>query len=327
MREHRPALQVLSAAAVLVLLIACVNVAGLLLARGIARQRELAVRGALGAGRGRIARELLTESVVLGAGGGALGLAAAALVLRAVPALAPPDLPRLHEVDVDGAVLAFTALVSVLAGLAVGAVPAFQWSRLPLVRILNEGNARAAGGFRLLRANRARAVLATVQVALAIVLLIGAGLLLRSFVQLVSVDPGYDPANVLTARVGNPGIDNAFLAGPMTLAAMAERRASSRRFYAALRDRLTEMERLPAIEAAGVSSGLPFGGRSEVGTRARRRPARAGRRRRAAGSAGADGRFRLLSDDAAAPPERPYPHPARRGGGPAGRGGERDARS
>ena len=264
MREHRPALQVLSAAALLVLLIACVNVAGLLLARGIARRRELAVRGALGAGRGRIARELLTESVVLGAGGGALGLVTATVILRALPVLAPPDLPRLHEVDVDGAVLAFTALSSVLAGLAVGAVPAFRWSRLPLVRILNEGNARAAGGFRLLRANRARAVLATVQVALALVLLIGAGLLLRSFVQLVSVDPGYDPANVLTARVGNPGIDNAFLAGPMTLAAMAERRASSRRFYAALRDRLTEMERLPAIEAAGVSSGLPFGGRSEV---------------------------------------------------------------
>ena len=260
MREHRPALQVLSAGAVLVLLIACVNVAGLLLARGIARQRELAVRGALGAGRGRIARELLTESVVLGAGGGALGLVTAAAVLRAVPALAPPDLSRLHAVDVDGVVFAFTALLSVLAGLAVGAVPAFQWSRLPLVRILNEGNARAAGGFPLLRANRARAVLATVQVALALVLLIGAGLLLRSFVQLVSVDPGYDPANVLTARVGNPGIDNPFLAGPMTIEAMAERRASSRRFYAALLDRLTEMERLTAIEAVGVSSGIPFGG-------------------------------------------------------------------
>ena len=91
-------------------------------------------------------------------------------------------------------------------------------------------------------------------------LLVGAGLLLRSFVQLVSVDPGYDPANVLTARVGNPGIDNPFLAGPMTIGAMAERRASSRRFYAALLDRLTELERLPAIEAVGVSSGIPFGG-------------------------------------------------------------------
>ena len=260
MREHRPALLVLSAAAFLVLLIASVNVAGLLLARGITRQRELAVRGALGAGRGRIARQLLTESVVLGAGGGALGLMTAAAVLRAVPALAPPDLPRLHEVDVDGAVLAFSALLSVAVGLAVGAVPAFQWSRLPLVRILNEGNARAAGGFRLLRANRARAALAVTQIALAFVLLVGAGLLLRSFVQLVSVDPGYDAANVLTARVGNPDLDTLFLAGPMTLGTMAERRAVSRRFYAALVDRLAEMERLPAIEAVGVSSGLPFGG-------------------------------------------------------------------
>ena len=260
MREHRPALLVLSVAAVLVLLIACVNVAGLLLARGIARQRELAVRGALGAGRVRIARQLLTESLVLGAGGGALGLMTAAAVLRAVPALAPPDLPRLHEVDMDGAVLAFTALLSIVVGLTVGAVPAFQWSQLPLVRILNEGNAQSSGGFRLLRANRARAALAAAQVAVALVLLIGAGLLLRSFVQLVSVDPGYDPANVVTARVGDPGLHTLFLAGPMTIGMMAEHRALSRRFYAALLDRLTEMERLPAIEAVAVSSGLPFGG-------------------------------------------------------------------
>ena len=268
-REHRPALVVLSAAAALVLLIACVNVAGLLLARGITRQRELAVRGALGAGRGRIVRQLLTESVVLGAGGGALGLLTAAAVLRAVPALAPSGVPRLDEVGVDAAVLGFTALLSVAVGLAVGAAPAFQWSRLPLVRILNEGSAQSAGGFRLLRANRARAGLAAAQVALALVLLVGAGLLLRSFVQLVSVDPGYDPANVLTARVSNPDLESLFFAGPVTTELMAERSASSRRFYAALLDRLTEMEGLPAVEVVGLSSGLPFGGGGRGVTRLR----------------------------------------------------------
>ena len=259
-REHRPALLVLSAAAALVLLIACVNVAGLLLARGITRQRELAVRGALGARRGRIVRQLLTESVVLSASGGALGLAAAAAVLRAVPALAPGDLPRLGEVGVDAAVLGFTALLAVTVGLLVGAVPALQWSRLPLVRILNEGSAQSAGGFRLLRANRARAGLAAAQVALALVLLVGAGLLLRSFVELVAVDPGYDPANVLTARVANPDLGSLFFAGPVTAELLAERTASSRRFYGALRDRLARLERLPAVEAVGLSSGLPFGG-------------------------------------------------------------------
>ena len=274
-REHRPALLVLSAAAALVLLIACVNVAGLLLARGITRQRELAVRGALGAGRGRIARQLLTESVVLGAGGGALGLLAAATVLRALPALAPADLPQLDETGVDAAVLGFTALLAVAVGLAVGAVPALQWSRVPLVRILNEGSAQSAGGFRLLRANRARAGLAAAQVALALVLLVGAGLLLRSFVELMSVDPGYDPANVLTARVANPDLGSLFFAGPVTTELMAERSASSRRFYAALLDRLTEMEGLPAVEAVGLSSGLPFsgGGRGVTRLRVAGRPA------------------------------------------------------
>ena len=259
-RDHRPALLVLTAAAGLVLLIACVNVAGLLLARGIARRRELAVRGALGAARGRIVRQLLTESVVLSAGGGTLGLLAAAAVLRAVPALAPADLPRLDEIGVDAAVLGFTALLAVAVGLLVGAVPALQWSRLPLVRILNEGSARSAGGFRLLRANRARAGLAAAQVALALVLLVGAGLLLRSFVELVAVDPGYDPANVLTARVANPDLGSLFFAGPVTAELLAERTAASRRFYDALHDRLTRMERRPGVEAVGLSADLPFGG-------------------------------------------------------------------
>lgn len=249
----RPALVLLSAVTALVLVIACINVAGLLLAHGVARRRELAVRGALGAGRSRIVRQLLTESVVLGVAGGMLGLAAAALILRAAPALALGDLPRLAEVGVDGAVLAFVAGLSVVAGLVLGAVPALSWSRLPLLRALGEGSPRAAGGFRILSANRLRAALAVTQVGLALVLLVGAGLLLRGFVRLVSVDPGYDAGSVLTATVNHPDLGRLILAGEFEAAG-----ESAGRFTGALRERLARMEALPAIEAVGLSTALPF---------------------------------------------------------------------
>ncbi len=171
--EYRPALLMLTAAAALVLSIACINVAGLLLARGVTRQRMFAVCAALGAGRGRLVRQLLTESVALSLTGGVLGLAAAAVALRVVPALVPGDVARLDEVGIDEVTVAFTVCLSVLVGLLSGAVPALQWSRLDPVRTLNEGSARSAGGFRLLRSNRSRAALVTAQVALALVLLIG----------------------------------------------------------------------------------------------------------------------------------------------------------
>ncbi len=252
-RGFRPALVVLSAVTVLVLAIACINVAGLFLAHGVARRRELAVRGALGAGRGRIVRQLLTESVVLGVAGGALGLATAALILRGVPALAPGDVPRLEEVSVDGVVLAFSAGLSVLAGLVFGAVPALSWSRLHLVRAFGEGNARAAGGFRILSANRTRAALAVTQVALALVLLVGAGLLLRGFVQLVSVDPGYDAGNVLTAQVNHPDLGRLILSGEFEAAG-----EDAGRFTEALRERLARVNALPGVDAVGLSTALPF---------------------------------------------------------------------
>ena len=239
--EYRPALLTLTAAVALVLLIACSNVAGLLLARGVTRRRELALRAALGAGRGRVARQLLTESVVLGLGGGLVGLAAAAAVLRAVPALVPGYVARLHEAEIDGVVLAFTIGLSVLVGLAFGAAPAFQWSRSGLVAMLNEGSRHATGGFRLLLSNRTRVVLAAAQAALAIVLLVGAGLLLRSFAGLISIDRGYDPADVIAARIRNP-----------------DRGAPSRPFSEALLEGMQGMARLPGVAAVGLSSGLPL---------------------------------------------------------------------
>ena len=258
---YRPALLALAGATLLVLLIACVNVAGLLLARGVTRQRELAVRGALGAGRGRIARQLLTESVMLGAGGGALGLATAAVVLRAAPVLMPNEVTRLDEVGLDGVVLAFTLGLSVVVGLLFGAVPALRWSGRHLLRTLMEGSARAAGGFGLLRGNRTRAVLAAAQVALALVLLVGAGLLLRSFVGLVTLDRGYDPTNVITASTRYP---ITVLGGSATREAFIEAEAARRRFYGELVEATDRVARLPDVAAVGVTSALPLASSGSV---------------------------------------------------------------
>lgn len=255
---YRPALAALTAATALVLLIACTNVAGLLLARGVTRQRALAVCAALGASRWRLVRQLLTESVLLGAGGGALGLAAAALVLRAAAALVPGDVARFDEVGIDGVTLAFTLGLSIAAGLLFGTAPALQWSRLDLARTLNEGSLQATGGFRLLRSNRARAALAVAQVALALVLLVGAGLLLRSFVRLVTVDRGYDPANVIAAGVRNP--DAAFRPDrDMNPESMARLRAAGLRFQESLAEETARLAGLSGVEAVGISSRLPLG--------------------------------------------------------------------
>ena len=253
--EYRPALLVLTAATALVLLIACINVAGLLLARGVTRQRMFAVCAALGAGRSRLVRQLLTESVALGLAGGALGLGAAAVVLRVVPALVPGDVARLDEVGIDEVTVAFTVGLSVLVGLLSGAVPALQWSRLDLVRTLNEGSTQSAGGFRLLRSNRPRAVLVTAQVALALVMLIGTGLLLRSFVRLVTFDRGHDPANVVSTAALFPFSSQPSMA--------PEARTDSANRYGRLHERLLDemaarLESLPDVEAFGLSRSLPL---------------------------------------------------------------------
>ena len=183
------ALLMLAAATGLVLLMACANVAGLLLARGIALRR------ALGAGTGRIVRQLLTESVVLSLAGGALGLAVTAAIMRSAPAMVPRRVPGLDQVGVDGNVLAFATALSIGAGLLFGAAPALAWARADLVP--DPQRCERAGG-RWLRApageQGTEVVLATGQVALALVLLTAAGLLLRSFVALVTFDLGFGAA-------------------------------------------------------------------------------------------------------------------------------------
>ena len=252
-RGSRPALLMIAAATSLVLLITCVNVAGLLLGRGITRRRESAVRAALGAGRGRVARMLLTECVLLSAAGGAVGFAVAFAIVRAVPALAPGYAPRLDEVAVDSTVVAFAAGLSVLVGLLSGAAPALRWSRSNLVRDLTDGG-QATGGVEV-QGRRARAALVATQVAVTVTLLVGAGLLLRSFVRLVTVDPGFDRANVVTARVGNASdLRESFRSEFPGWDAIADSEAANRRFYDAL---IQRVERLSGVDAVSLFNGPP----------------------------------------------------------------------
>lgn len=257
-RRLRPALRMFTAAAGLVLLLACANVAGLLLARGAARRSELAVRGALGAGRGRIVSQLLTESVVLSVAGGSLGLAVAAGVVRAAPALVPRDVPGLADVGVDGAAVAFAVGLSVVAGLASGAAPALAWSRGERLQSLNDAGAASGGGVGRLRAATGQAVLAVVQVALAVVLVSGAGLLLRSFAALVTFDLGFDPTHVMVARTDSrdlrfTGETRVFDAEEVAALDLAAQRSAE-----ALLTRLERVAALPGVQAAALTTLPPL---------------------------------------------------------------------
>ena len=240
--DVRPALLALMAAVGFVLLIATANLANLLLARGAARQRELAVRAAIGAGRGRLIRQLVTESVALSVIGGGLGLAAAYWILGVLPSFAPAGIPGLGEAGIDATVLAFALAASVGAGVLFGTVPALQASRFDLVRALNEGAAQMGGGFRFRRDNRTRSVLVVAEVALALMLLVGAGLLVRSFVTLATVDPGFDPTNVLTVELNLPRPQYSDLTAANALFDQVLERTAGR----------------PGVEAVGLVSSLPL---------------------------------------------------------------------
>jgi putative ABC transport system permease protein len=197
----RPALIMLLATAGCVLLVACVNVANLLLARSVARQKEISIRAALGAGRGEIVMQLLTESALLGVAGGLIGLLLAVWGVDSLARQLPANLPRATEISPDARVVAFTAAVSVLVGCLAGLMPAWRASQPNLVGSLNEssrGSSASGHGIRL------RGVLVVVEIVLALVLLSSAGLLGRSFLRLRDVSPGFNPRGVMTVRFSLP---------------------------------------------------------------------------------------------------------------------------
>ena len=236
--DSRGSLMVLTGAVALLLLIACANIANLLLARATQRQREVALRVALGAGRGRVFGQVLSESVVLGLIGGGLGVVVAVGLMRAVGTWAPDSLPRLDQIGVDLRVLGFTILLSVGTGLLFGLVPALQSARANVNDALKE---RAGSGGR--GAGGVRNSLVVAEVALALVVVIGAGLLMRTLWQLQAIDPGFELDGRVTARVSLPR--------------SYEEPADHLRFFDEL---LTNVKGLPGVAAVGATSTLPMGG-------------------------------------------------------------------
>jgi putative ABC transport system permease protein len=243
--DVRPALLILLAAVGLVLLIACVNVANLLLAAAASRQKEIALRTALGAGRGRMVRQLLTESALLAATGGALGLLLAYWGLRAIAVWIPDDVPIAHRVAIDPRILLFTLGVTLLTGLLAGLVPALQMTRPDLAESLRDGT---RAGSSTSRGGRTRRALVVLETALAVLLVAGAGLLVRSFARLIAVDPGFRAEGVLALEISLP--DSKYPNGEKETA-----------FADALLERLRA---LPGVTSAGMISTLPVGGSEEI---------------------------------------------------------------
>jgi len=235
----RPALLALFAAVGFVLLIACGNVTNLILARGAVRQKEIALRAALGAGRGRLVRQLLTESVLLALAGGVLGLLLGQWGIDLLHTLRPADIPRMGEIGINATVLLFTLGLSVATGLLFGAIPALLVSRSNLHDTLKEGGRGSGAGGR----HRLRGALVVAQVALSLVLLVGAGLEVRSFLHLMKVDPGFDPTNVLTMRVGLPG----------------KKYPEPEQGQAFFQQALENLRALPGVKVAAIVSAVPFG--------------------------------------------------------------------
>ena len=241
----RPALLAIAGAVVLVLLIACVNVTNLVLARGVQRRGEFALRAVLGAGQGRLVRQLLTESMLLSLAGGAAGLLVAESGIRALQLFSPPELPRLSAIALNGPVFVFALLVTSIIGLVIGLVPALEAARGHHAAELPSISRRTTGGHR-----RLRSMLVVAEVALALVLLIGSGLLLRSMRLLFTVDPGFEPAGVLTMQVQTAGSG-------------LSADSSSDLFYARALD---AVRRVPGVSEAALTSQLPLSGdRDEYG--------------------------------------------------------------
>jgi putative ABC transport system permease protein len=241
----RPALLVMLVAVGFVLLIACANVANLLLARSSARQKEIAIRMALGATRGRVIRQMLTESMLLSVAGGSAGVLLNFWGIGILLALSPENIPRLDEINTDAHVLGFTLLISIATGALFGLAPALQASRLNLNESLKEGARGSAGGPHR---NRIRTLLVASEVALSLVLLLGAGLMVRSFERLLKVDPGFDPKNVLTSRLALP----------------ASKYPDSKQQSAFFQETLQRLEALPGVQSVGAVSALPLSGAEEA---------------------------------------------------------------
>jgi putative ABC transport system permease protein len=234
----RPALRVLLAAVGLVLFIACANVANLLLARSFGRRRELALRAALGAGRGRIVRQLLTESALLSLGGAVIGVGLALLAVQSLATLVPVSLPRLDQISVDARVLTFTAGLTLLTMVLFGLLPAWRGAGTGLQPAIASGGRGSAGG-----SSRARSLLVVANLALALVLLSGAGVMLRTVVALTRVDPGIDSAGVMTLQFSLVG--KAYAEDTAVIA-----------FQERLLDRLRG---LPGVTGAALAGQIPFG--------------------------------------------------------------------
>jgi putative ABC transport system permease protein len=237
-REIRPAVLVLMGAVALVLLIACVNVAHLLLARALAREREIAVRISLGASRGRLVRQLTTEGLVLALAGGGAGVLLASWTLEALRAALPAELQQVARISINPAVLAFTVALSVGSALVFGLAPALQVVRPAVWKALKDGGSAGTGRER----RRLARGLVVAEVALAAVLLIGAGLLVRSFERLAQVNPGFATEGVLTFEISLP-------------ATSYEDEAGRARYFA---EATESLRRLPGIDAVGATSWVPF---------------------------------------------------------------------
>ena len=253
---RRPLLLLLGAVCTL-LLIACANIANLLLARSISRARELTLRAALGAARARLVRQLTTEHLILAALGGTMGIALAAGGLELVKAIGPPNVPRLADARIDGVVLTFSIAVSLACGLAFGVMPAWTAARTDLVSSLKEGGRRSVSSATQ---SRTRALLLVGEVALTLVLVIASGLLVRTFIRLAAVDAGFTPQRALAFELTLPSSTFTDLD----------------KIVAIYRSALPRLEALPGVEAAGFGETIPMGGAGEsTGLRIPDRPAAA----------------------------------------------------